>query len=220
MIDTQLILIEGLPGSGKTTLAEFLSVQLTQHDVPIQCLLEETQPHPLHTAASPRTPGPFAQGSLQAWQAHVTQTGQSGTITIAEGILFQNSIRLLMQNGMELQRIMTCADAVEVAISPLRPVLIYLTQADIPQAVEWICQKRGVKWQAYLIRALTENVYAQQHGLTGIDGAVAMLRDYRALCDTLVAKSGMAKLVMETSGGEWLSYYARAMEFLALSARA
>ncbi len=33
------------------------------------------------------------------------------------------------------------------------------------------------------------------------------------ICDILVAKSNQAKLVMETSGGEWLSYYARVMEF-------
>jgi hypothetical protein len=53
-----------------------------------------------------------------------------------------------MQNGMELQRIMTYADAIEDAIHPLRPVLIYLTQADIPQEVEWICHKRGAIHQA------------------------------------------------------------------------
>jgi hypothetical protein len=95
-----------------------------------------------------------------------------------------------------------------------------MTQADIPHAVEWICQRRGAKWQAYLIGALTENTYAQQHGLTGIEGAVVMLRDYCALCDTLVAKTSMTKLVMETSAGEWLGYYAQVIEFLALSVRA
>jgi tRNA uridine 5-carbamoylmethylation protein Kti12 len=116
VIDTQLILIEGLPGSGKTTLAKFLSAQLIRHDMPVRCLLEETQPHPLHTAASPHIPETFAQGILQTWQAYIAQTGQSEIITIADGILFQNAIRLLMQNGMERQRIMAYADAIEVAI--------------------------------------------------------------------------------------------------------
>jgi hypothetical protein len=220
MLDTKLVLIEGLPGSGKSTLAQFLSAKLALYNVPVQCLLEETQPHPLHTFSPTSPPEPFAQGSLQVWQAFVAQADQSETITVAEGILFQNTIRLLMQNGMERQPIVAYADAVEVAIGPLKPILIYLTQADVTQAAERICRVRGAEFQAYLVRALTENVYAQQRGLTGFEGAVAVLRDYRALCDNLVAKSRLPKLVIETSTGEWPIYYQRVMKALALSERA
>lgn len=214
MPNTQLILIEGLPGSGKTTLASFLSAQLSQQGLAVRCLLEDTQPHPLHTAASPHKLEAFARGSMQTWQTYVAQTEQSGIVTIVEGILFQNAIRLLMQNGMALAQVTVLAEAIEATIRPLRPVLIYLTQGDIAHAVERICQIRGAKFQAYLMSALTENVYAQQRGWTGIAGAIEMLRDYRALCDTLVAGSGMPKLVLETSAGKWLSYYEQIENFL------
>ena len=47
MIDTQLILIEGLPGSGKSTTAENLASEIKNHGKRCHCFLEWAENHPI-----------------------------------------------------------------------------------------------------------------------------------------------------------------------------
>ena len=47
MIDTKLILIEGIPGAGKSTLQEYLDQQIKLHSIPSQIFTEEAKDHPI-----------------------------------------------------------------------------------------------------------------------------------------------------------------------------
>jgi len=47
MLNTKLILIEGLPGAGKSTTTEHLGTFLQQHDIACCWYLEEDDPHPI-----------------------------------------------------------------------------------------------------------------------------------------------------------------------------
>jgi len=47
MIDTQLILLEGLPSTGKTTNARFIHIQLERNNIDAKWIHEITAPHPV-----------------------------------------------------------------------------------------------------------------------------------------------------------------------------
>ena len=47
MIDSQLILLEGMPSTGKTTNARFIHIQLERNNINAKWIHEITNPHPL-----------------------------------------------------------------------------------------------------------------------------------------------------------------------------
>jgi len=47
MIDTQLIMLEGLPSTGKTTNARFIHIQLERNNINAKWIHEVANPHPL-----------------------------------------------------------------------------------------------------------------------------------------------------------------------------
>ena len=47
MIDTQLIMLEGLPSTGKTTNARFIHIQLERNRINAKWIHEVAMPHPV-----------------------------------------------------------------------------------------------------------------------------------------------------------------------------
>jgi thymidylate kinase len=47
MINTKLILVDGLPGSGKSTIAHFLARQMELNDIKVKWIYETIDDHPL-----------------------------------------------------------------------------------------------------------------------------------------------------------------------------
>ena len=46
MVDTQLILLEGLPSTGKSTNSDFIRLQLERNGKKVKWIREVTRPHP------------------------------------------------------------------------------------------------------------------------------------------------------------------------------
>ena len=45
-----------------------------------------------------------------------------------------------------------------------------------------------------------------RHGLTGLEGLIALYRNYRALTDQLYADLDVPKISIENSGKDWMKY--------------
>src|SRR5579862_4428513 len=101
MMNPRLILIDGLPGSGKTTTARILAETLTLRGLPVQCLLEYTQngeQHPLNVGGALHPAGQttgeelfsrysvesYIEESMRRWHAFVQSAIAAQTIWIVE----------------------------------------------------------------------------------------------------------------------------------------
>jgi hypothetical protein len=97
-------------------------------------------------------------------------------------------------------------DSVVAAIEPLRPLLIYFHQNDIDRAIRAIAAERGEAWLRYQVDWKLGSPYALRHRLTGLEGLIALYRDYRRLTDRLYAGLDIPKISIENSGRDWTSY--------------
>jgi hypothetical protein len=98
-----------------------------------------------------------------------------------------------------------CQEIVTV-IKPLRPLLIYLRQDNVDGAIRAITTQRGEAWLHYQVNWKLESPYARRRGLAGLDGLIALYRDYRALTDQLYSDADIPKIAIETSRQEWATY--------------
>jgi hypothetical protein len=172
-------------------------------------------PHPIHAPWND-DPAIFASESIETWRKFTQTTYRSDLIVIVEGMFFQNTPRLLMQQDMDLNQIKTYVEQVEAIVVNLNPVLLYFRQTDVPSSIKHICSLRGTQWQSYFVGALTENPYSTRRGLKGMAGAITFMETYNELCKDLFSRLAMKKKAIDNAGGNWKRCYEEITHFLEL----
>lgn len=223
-----LILIEGLPGSGKSTMAHFLLRHLATHDVPSIWWYEEVKGHPLYrfdsAASMQRLLDDLAAGdyprviaaALDQWRQFVEAVQASDRVVLLDSCLFGYLTWTLFPFNVPLTEIHAYLAEVERIIGGVNPHLIYLHQRDVAAALARICARRGGTTEERLIRNATESPYGKQRRLHGFAGMAALWADYRAFTDDAYARIGFAKRAIENSAGDWKEDEWQAVRFLGL----
>ena len=231
---TKLILIDGLPGSGKTTTASWLASRLRSAGMTVNLFLENHAPHPLNVGGSLHpsaytmgdqffqryTPESYIDEGLRRRSDFVDAAARSEAIGIFDSYPFQSDIRVLMQLDATTEQIHDYAEQVETIIAPLRAVLIYFNHRDLAHAFENVpalSAQRGKEWMEYVVKVITQCPYATARKLEGFIGALAMLGAYKELTDSLLDRSAMPRVMLEDCAGSWERCYREIETFLELT---
>ena len=234
MLNSKLILIDGLPGLGKSTTASTFASRLKSKHFSVNLWLETETEHPLNVGGDLHpagfttgealfkryTPETFVEESLERWQEFVHTASASEAINVLDSFPFQNSIRILLQMDARFDFMLAYALRVEALIMPLNPLLIYFNQSDISQAfshVDQITAQRGKEWTDYVIRLVTNCPYAEARNLTGFEGVLTFIKDYKQIIDALLPHSRIPRLVLEHCSGNWDECYMQIAVFLKLT---
>lgn len=189
---TQILFIDGLPGSGKSTAAEAVG-----RSVPGSQVFIETDPqHPLlvgtpdqmgaafagiqeiHSADS------FAEAALERLVAFL-KGAEHDALYVFESHPIQSTVRVLFQlNAPERTTLQFWSD-LQGRLSVAQPRLIYFGESDPLQALKEINRKRGPAWESYLVAAFEQSPWMKARALSGIEGAYQMFVAYADLVDQL-----------------------------------
>jgi hypothetical protein len=225
MLETNVIFLDGIMGSGKSTTGSFLANQLGTHRIPSQFVWEGTHPHPVRLLADlphPFTPWQdvtieeYIQRSLVKWQSFVATAAQNAAITIFDGQLFHGDMTNLFMMDASEECLFQYTVSIVNLLGPLHPALIYFYQSDIERALEVVFKARGNDWEQYQVNWKTQSPYCVQRALHDYGGLVTMYHAYRAVTDHCFAQLNLPKLALETSAGDWGFYYTQILTFLNL----
>jgi thymidylate kinase len=228
MLGTKMILVDGFPGSGKSTTAEYVARELERRGVSYRLLREREDDHPLnvggdlHPSGSTTgaqmfatyTVGSFVEESLARWDAFVAEAMGAQCVNILDSYPFQNSVRVLSQMDADPATLAAYQSSVERTAAPLSPVLIYLDPGDAERTMRAIAEQRGPAWTRYMTAVVTECPYASSRRLQGTDGALAVLRSYKQLLDECVARCPFTTLVLSACQRRWPACHAEIRRFL------
>ena len=205
------MIVEGIMGSGKSTTVLRVADRLTTSGIPALGITEGTNPHPIRFdwdvpwADMPAMQ--LANSAAARWRAYAHSASMSESITVVDGQLFHGNLTSLFLLDADLALIRGYLHEVAAAIKPLRPLLIYFHQDDVDQAIRTIATERGDAWVTYQVDWKLTSPYAVRHGLAGIEGLIALYRDYRRLTDQLYTELDIPKISIENSGREWAKYH-------------
>ena len=225
MSEPRLVIVEGIVGSGKSTTIGFVATSLEKANKRVRSIPEATMPHPtcafgeLTHPFQPWldvTPAGLAEQSLSKWRSFVDSARAFDVVPILDGQLFHGDLTNLFLMEVEWDRIAEYSRAVEKIIRPLNPLLIYLYQKDVERALRAIAVQRGDAWVKYQVDWKLQAPYSRRRGLDGLDGLIALYKDYRQLTDELYAGLDLAKLAIENSQQDWPVYYERILRGLAV----
>lgn len=223
MLNTKLILIDGITGSGKSTTAQFLANQLKKNGVKVKWYHEEETKHPLEyeedveVFASQAEMLKFLETIPKLWRQFAKQVSQSDHVHIIESFLLQDTVRLLFQNNLEEARIIDFVQEIEDIIRPLNPALLYFYQQDANQSIRKIWKRRGPAWKKWFIDSDIQTPYVKTSGLTGEVGVIKLWSDYQNFTNQLFERYQFKKLSIENSIGEWDDYRQQILDFLDLN---
>lgn len=229
MIDTKLILVEGLPGSGKSTTAQFISKCLSESGIENKWWYEEEEGHPVYLFNSDEsmknTIDDLSNGNyrnvinkaLVQWRIFSDSLKSKEKVVLVDSTFFGYLTWTLFPMDAPIKDIEKYLAEVELIISPNRPILIYFYQIDIYTSLNNICVRRGRDTAKQFIHNTNESKYGKKRNLTGFDGMVSFWKDYRTFTDNIYEKIRIRKLSIENSEGKWNEYLQQIINFLEIS---
>ena len=230
MLATQLIVLDGLPGSGKTTTAEWLNQELKERGIKTWYLPEYDTAHPLwwydywdgtdyHTPDFDHIPiESCISNSLSRWRDFSSSLLQTTDriLVIAESVFFMNAVGMLLMGGADPARLLRYAREVRQIVRDLDPILIYFRQNDASTALHRICALRGLEFEQELLANMERFPYLKHRKLTGLKGVTVLWQDIQQLTDVLYLEYDFRKLALETSEGKWAEYRQHILQFLGI----
>lgn len=209
-----VIFIEGIPGSGKSTMAEKICAKAKAGGIDAKWYLEEAHDHPVHPRPSQKSRlGPeLVSRFLSGARSFFAEEMSGQTLHILEGTAFQSTIRFLMEE--EHEDIENYFRAFEEIFIPLSPVLIYLRPHDAKHHSRFISDYRGEWWTAKVARYLEKTSYCSNQHLLGVQGMHEFWSRYATLCDSLVKSIRMPQITIDVIPHEWDRHLSEALAFL------
>ena len=213
----RLIFIEGFPGAGKSTTAQFLARLLARRGEAVRWVYEEERPHPL---IPPRPAGGYPSWDVFAvargarWRAF-TAAAQSYDVTvIPESALLQTPIATMLMRNAEPAAIEALVRRLVEAAAPLGPSLVYLARRDPEAAFRAIGERRGMAWLLHHIQASAGFAFTRARRLSGLQGLLAYWRAHAELCDAIVDRLDLPKLVIDAGHAGWKDRRQRICDFV------
>jgi hypothetical protein len=234
MRETHLILVEGLPGSGKSTAAAWIAERLRAENREVRLFMESEPGHPLNVGGDSHpagdtpggeffrryTPESDIQESLEKWQRFAAAAVEDPAIFVLDSYPFQNSARVLLQLDAGRDPIRRYAGQVEALVMPLHPFLVYFSRRDPEDAMRQfknISTQRGEAWTNYVVDLVLDCPYAANQQLKGFEGVMTFMKDYYGLILDLLGESQFPRLVLDDCADDWRGCYQRLGAFLKTS---
>jgi hypothetical protein len=178
--------------------------------IPAIGITEGVDPHPIrfdwNLPWREMPPAELAKSCIAKWRSFVARSLAAERISIVDGQLFHGNLTSLLLLEADADLIAAYCREVVAVIKPLNPLLIYFHQDDVDSAIRVVSAQRGEKWVNYQVNWKLTSPYASRRGLAGLDGLVALYRQYRALTDQLFADLDIPKISIENSRQQWAIY--------------
>jgi len=221
-----LVLIEGIPGSGKSTTAQYIARCLQQNGIPCQWFSEEDSKHPVYIFDSLESmsvlvkdlsEGHFdrvIETALAQWKRFARHVQESGRVTVIDSCLFGYLTWSLFPNGADRNQILEYIASVEETLKSCNTMVVYFCQDDLESSLKRIINRRGNQTEEEFISNATECEYGKRNRLSGFSGLVSYWEEYRRITDEAYSCLGFRKMALENSRGEWQRYYQQIADFL------
>jgi thymidylate kinase len=232
MIDTKLVLIEGPPGSGKTTTAQKLAAEISHSGKACQCFLEWGTDNPiaigddLHLGEVIASSVAREADILQQWQQFARARQAEEIVTVMESRFWQTSAMLMYAAGQPVERVLQSNRHIIEHIQELKPTLIYFVIDDLEafttrtiQTKEEEWRRAGLRggWAQHIFEALDGQKWFTERGLTGLTGWFAFLEEWALVTEKLYDQLAFPKIKIRNPHQDWTSAMRQMRGFLGLA---
>lgn len=199
----RLILVEGLPGCGKSTTAQFLAMRLVRAGVPARWHYEEERPHPVAGPYSGDSWRGYFEDRFGRWARFAAEVRASAEVRILESVLLQSPILTALQGNVAGDVILLFLRRLQEMLAPVAPWLVYLHHPRPEEAWRNIAARRGRGWERHHTEGLEQTPFAATRDKIGVALRLAYWRAHGDLVERAVAASPLRTTVVDVTEGDW-----------------
>jgi hypothetical protein len=165
----RLLLIEGAPYSGKSTIAQHVALRCTTPGTTARWFHEREPDHPVFQFAHLNEllrfePDQLEEALMAGWRALTPMPRLN--VLVLDGTLMNLTIGLMVAMELPENRIRRVfGDIVEV-LQPFEPTLVQLTYPDVDQWLRTVSAQRGAHWIHVMHTLLAQTPFARAHAAT------------------------------------------------------
>jgi hypothetical protein len=218
-MQTKLVLLEGNPFTGKSTLSEYVSLQLGWNGLAAEWVSEGTMldkyfPHVLATLDGAQ---PMSEEVLWAdWSAFVQTVESAPAIFVVDAAISYAAVYPLLEQDRPHAAILALVTRIAGLCAPLQPRVIHL-MGDQEQLARASIVERGDKWEKQLIDQSDAAPYQKARGRSGLEGAIAFLNETQELMDRVLEASGWQTLTLDVTSVDRETNRRAVLSFLGIS---
>lgn len=218
-MQTKLVLVEGNPFTGKSTLSEYIALQLGLNGhaaewVSEGMMLDKYFPHVLEALDGTQ---PVSEEVLWAdWNAFVQTVESAPVVFVVDAAISYAAVYPLLEQDRPHSTILAMVTRIAELCTPLYPRVIHL-MGDQDQLARASIVERGVKWEKQLIDQSDAAPYQKARGRSGIEGAIAFLEETQELTDMVLEASGWQPLTLDVTSADRETNRRAVLSFLGIS---
>jgi len=203
-MQTKLVLVEGVPFTGKSTLSEYAAQQLGLNGhavewIPEGVMLEKYFPHIIPVLDQTQ---PLSEESLWAdWSAFVQTVKSEPATFVVDAALSYAAVFPLLAEDQPHAAILAKVTRIAELCAPLHPHVIHL-MGDTERLAHASIVDRGDKWQKHLVGQSDAAPYQKARGRSGIEGAIAFLHETQELMHVVLDESGWQTLTLDVTSAD------------------
>jgi len=222
MLNTKLIFVDGITGSGKSTTAHFIARQIEKNGLKVKWFHEEETDHPLTLtkANEGESDADYVQRNLKEypkkWIDFVDKVKDDDCIYIMESYLFQDIIYLPVETNIEKQTIKELVHKLCSIVACLNPVVIYFHQEDVESALRANWQRRDEVWKNRVFDLAEKTLFCTSRNFRGKIAYIKMWQEISEIASELFAELTFPKIQLENSKPDWRNIRKQILDFLQL----
>jgi hypothetical protein len=161
-----LVLIDGVPGTGKSVIAQRLALHWSSAGARARWFHEREAEHPVFHFAHlddllQHGPDGLEEMLLTGWRA--LERAPELDVLILDGTLLNLSVGLLVAMQTPLGRIRALFGAVAEMVRPFEPALVHLTYPDVAGQLRSVGARRGSQWAHSMHSMLLRTPFGHAH---------------------------------------------------------
>ncbi|GGH20078.1 hypothetical protein [Paenibacillus segetis] len=202
----KIVFVEGVPGSGKSTMARFLANQFERNSHTCSLFFETTYNHPIIHSVSFDDYNMFIESYLERWNKFLLNQCDSDVV-VMESALFQNPIVHLLHKDVDRNIIKSLIVNVSKLFREVDCKLIYFYQENAEAAIHKMIDIRGK--EEFLLRKHNEykhEKYFINRMELGVKSHITFFLDYAALANEIVKEVSLETITIENSKGNYSLY--------------
>lgn len=213
----RLVLVEGLPGTGKTPTTRFLKAALDERGVTCHAFYEASPDNPIAIGSVNEDLAGVITGYqnkadfLADWRT-LASSSRTDDVVILESRFIQNAGMFLFLAGASPDDVVRHTTAITAVLAGARPILVYLQAGDPAAHMEQVLRASPQQWVERVIAAWNSTSWVTKRGLKDQDGFLEFFRHWAPMLESLVERLRIDTVRVEDARTAWPQAISRIVE--------